>query len=90
MEFVSLNCVKPCVNFMLLEDTTSLAFLRSLLDNLLPNTENIKVGKIEFRAPWIDTKGNVKYNNIKLKTNEDLSSIWRTYLLKPTKGLIEF
>lgn len=50
MAVVSFNGVKSHVDFRLPEDTTSLAILSSLLDNLLPHTKNIKVSKIEFLA----------------------------------------
>ena len=48
---VSFNDVKPPVDYRLPEDTTSLTILRSLLDDLLPHTDNKKVDKIEFNAP---------------------------------------
>lgn len=39
---------------------------------MLPDTENRKVSKIEFLAPWIDTDGKVKYGCIELKSDGDL------------------
>lgn len=65
---VSFNGGKLPLDFWLPKDTTSLTVLRSLLDNLLSYIETIKVDKIEFHAPWINTGGTVKYNNIELET----------------------
>lgn len=77
-------------SFRLPKDTRCCALLRSKLNNILSDTRNRKASKIEFRASWIDTDGNVKYNHIKLKTDEDLKIIWRTYHCRLTKGPIEF
>lgn len=56
----------------------------------MPNTENRKVSKIEFRADWIDTDGSMKYELMKLNTDEDLKVMQRTYHRRLIKGLIEF
>lgn len=90
MTVVSFNDVKSPVDFRIPEDTNNIVVLRSLLDNLLSYTENRKVCKIEFCAPWINIEGNVKYNNIKLKIDEDLKVMWRAYRCRQTKGPIEF
>lgn len=89
MVVVSFKDLKPPVDFWLPEDTTNLTVLRSLLNNMLPHTENKKVDKIEFCAPWIDTGENVKYNNVGLKIGEDLNVMWRTYHRWQIKGLVE-
>lgn len=47
---VHFNKVKGLVEFRLPKDTTCLVVLRSMLNDLLPDTENIKVDKIEFCA----------------------------------------
>lgn len=90
MEIVYFNNMKPPIDFRLPKDPTTLVVLRSKLDNLFPNTDNRKVVRIEFRAPSINTQGNMKYNTFKLKTDEDLNVLWRTYHHRPTKGSIEF
>lgn len=84
------NDLKTLVDFWLPENTITLVVLISKLDNLLPNTDNRNVVKIEFRAPSIDIEGKVKYNNFDLKTDEDLKVRWRTYRYRLTKGPIEF
>lgn len=43
-----------------------------------------------FRANWIDTDGNVKYDLMELKTVEYLKVMCRTYHRRITKGAIEF
>lgn len=47
----------------------------SKLNELLPDTENRKVRKIEFHEDCIDTDGMVKYNLIELKTDEDVNDM---------------
>lgn len=39
---------------------------------MLPDIENKKISKIELCASWTNTNGNVKFNHIKLKIDEDL------------------
>lgn len=90
MACVYFNGAKSPIDYRLPEETTYLALLRSKLKNVLSDTENRKVGKIEFRAPWIDTGIRVKYNYIKLKTDEDLKVMWRTYHCELTKKSIKF
>lgn len=46
---VYFNGASPPVEFRLLNDTAPLATLTSKLNELLPDIENIKVRKIEFR-----------------------------------------
>lgn len=69
MACVYFNVVKPLVDFGLPDDTTCLALLGSKLNNMLLDTKNRNVSKIEFHAPWIDSDGKVKYNHIELKIN---------------------
>lgn len=69
---VYFNGVKPLIEFLLSEGTDCLTALRSKLNDLRPNTENINVSKIEFREDLIDIDGRMKYNFIELKTDEDL------------------
>lgn len=57
---------------------------------MLPDTNNRKASKIEFCENWIDIDGKVKYNLIKLKTDEYLKAMWRTYHCRLIKGPIEF
>lgn len=90
MAIAYFNRVNCSVDFEILEDTTCFTFLRSKLDNMFLDTENKKVSKIEFHAPWIGIDGNVIYNHIKLKTDEDLKVVWRTYHCRLTKESIEF
>lgn len=42
---------------------------------MLSDIENKNMGKIEFRASWIDIYGKVKVNHIESKTDEDLKVI---------------
>ena len=77
------------VEFRLLDDTTSLASLTSKLNELLPDTENKKVRKVEFHEDWIDTDGRVKYKLVKLKTDDDVKDVRRSFHRRITKGSIE-
>lgn len=83
------NEVSPHVEFRLHDCTTSLATLLFKLNELMPNTENIKVRKIEFYEDWIDTDRRVKYNLIKSKADEDVKDIWRSFHRRLTKGSIK-
>ena len=62
----------------------------SKLNELLPDGDNRKVRKIEFREDYIETNSRVKYNLIELKTDEDLKEMWRSFRRRLTKGPIEF
>lgn len=72
---VYFNGASPSVEFRLPDDTTSIAGLTSKLNELLPDTENRKVRKIEFREYQIDADERMRYNLIKLKTDEDVKDI---------------
>lgn len=63
--------------------------MTSKLNELLPDTENRKVRKIEFCEDWIDTDGRMKYNLIELKIDEDVKGLWRSSRRRLIKGLIE-
>lgn len=67
---VYFNKVSHPVEFRLPDGTTSLVGMTSKLNELLGDTKNRKVRKIEFHEGWIDTDGRVKYNLIELKTDE--------------------
>lgn len=86
---VYFNGFAPSVEFWLLDVTTSLAALTSKLNELLPNTDNRNVRKIEFHEYWIDTNGMVKYNLIELKTDEDVTVMWISFRCRLTKVMIE-
>lgn len=83
------NGASPPVEFRLPNDITSLASLTSKLNELLPNTETMKVRKIEFHKDWIDTDVRVKYNLIEFKTDEDVKKMWRSFWRMITKWSIE-
>lgn len=68
--------MKPPVDFRLIEDT-HLLVLKSKMENLLHITKNRKVVKIEHSFPMIDNEEKVKFNNFRLKTNEDLKVMSR-------------
>ena len=87
---VYFNRDKPPVEFKLLDGTTSLANLTHKLNELLSDTDNRKARKTEFCENWIDTNVRVKYILIELKTNEDLTVMWRPFHCRLTKGSIEF
>lgn len=53
------NGVVSPIEFQLMDGTTSLATLTSKLNELFPDTNNIKVRKIEFCPDWIDTNERV-------------------------------
>lgn len=63
--FVFFNGVKPRVDFMLLEDTTCLALLRSKLNNMLLITNNRKVKNDDdmkvMRRKYHLTKGLIEF-----------------------------
>lgn len=63
--------------------------MTSKLNKLLPDTDNRKVRKSEFHAYWIDIDGKMKYNIIKLKADNGLIVIWRSFHPRLTKGPIE-
>ncbi|XP_050915338.1 uncharacterized protein LOC127130358 [Lathyrus oleraceus] len=86
---VYFNGASPPVKFRLPDGTTSLVGLTSKLNELLADTENRKVRKIEFCEDWIDIDGRVKCNLIELKTNEDMKDMWRSFRCRITKGSIE-
>ncbi|XP_050896827.1 uncharacterized protein LOC127103621 [Lathyrus oleraceus] len=86
---VYFNGASPPIEFRLPDGTTSLAGLMSKLNELLADTKNRKVGKIEFREDWIDTDGRMKYNLIELKTCENVKDIWRSFPRRITNGSIE-
>lgn len=60
------------------------------MNNMLLDSENRKVSKIEFFTPLIDNNRSVKYDCIKLKSDKDLKVIRRTYHRRLTKRPIEF
>lgn len=82
--------MNPLVEFRLPKDTACLVVLRSTLNDLLSNTGNKKVSKIEFREDQIDIGGRVKYILIELKTDEDLKAMQRSFHRRLTKGPIGF
>ncbi|XP_050914747.1 uncharacterized protein LOC127129638 [Lathyrus oleraceus] len=86
---VYFNGASPPVEFRLPNDTTSLASLISKLNELLLDTETMKVRKIEFHKDWIDTDVRVKYNLIEFMTDEDVKEMWRSFFRMITKWSIE-
>lgn len=48
------------------------------------------MSKIVFYATWININGRVKYDQIKLKIDEDMKAIWKTYHRRLTKGPTKF
>ncbi|XP_050919013.1 uncharacterized protein LOC127136509 [Lathyrus oleraceus] len=86
---VYFNEAAPPAEFRLPDGTISLTTLTFKLNELLPDTDNENKRKIEFPEDWIDIDGRVKYNLIELKTNEDLTVMWRSFRCRLTKGLIE-
>lgn len=83
------NGAAPPVEFRLPDGTASLATFTSKLNELFPDTVNKKVIKIEFREYSIDTDGRLKYNFVELKTHEDLTVMWRSFLRRLTKVPID-
>ena len=83
------NGRKPVVEFKLPDGSESFATLKETLKGLLPNSENKRVTKIEFREDCIGTDGWMKYNLIELKNDEDVKAMWKSFLRRITKGLIE-
>lgn len=63
--------------------------MTSKLNELLSDTENRKVRKIEFREDLIDIDGRIKYNLIELKIDEDVKDMLRSFRCRLTKGPIE-
>ena len=45
--------------------------------------------KLEYRAPSLDTEGNVKFIPFELKNDDDLEVMWDTFQQYSTKGPIE-
>ena len=78
LSFMYFNGMKPLVDFRLTE-RTPLVVLKSKVDNILHYPYNIRVVKIEYQLPSIDSKGNMKFNNFELKRDEDLRFMWSTY-----------
>lgn len=74
-EVVYFNREKPPVEFWVPTNSACLIVLISKLNDLLHDTYNRKVRKVEFYEDWIDTNGRVKYNLIKLKIDEDFKVI---------------
>ena len=83
------NDNNPLVEFKLLNGFESFATLKETLNNLLSDSDNRRVTKIEFWEDWIDTNGMVKYNLIELKNDEDVKAMWKSFRCRITKGLIE-
>ncbi|XP_058772492.1 uncharacterized protein LOC131646478 [Vicia villosa] len=86
---VYFNGRNPVVEFKIPDDTTSLARLKEKMNELLTDSDNRRVTKIEFLEDWIDTNGRVKYNLIELKDDEDVKVMWKSFRRRITKGLIE-
>lgn len=55
---------------------------------MLPDTDNRKVRKAEFRDDLVDNDGRVKYNLIELKIDK-VKYMWRSFRRRLTKGSIE-
>ncbi|XP_058725458.1 uncharacterized protein LOC131596731 [Vicia villosa] len=87
--YMYFNGCKPTVQTKISDDTESFATLKETLNNLLPDSDNRRVTKIEFREDWIDTNGRVKYNLIELKNDENVKTMWKSFRRRITKGPIE-
>ncbi|XP_058727019.1 uncharacterized protein LOC131598432 [Vicia villosa] len=70
-------------------DPESFAILKETLNNLLSDSDNKRVKKVEFWEDWIDTNERVKYNLIELKNDEDVKAMWKSFCRRITKGPIE-
>ena len=86
---VFFNGCKPAVATKIPDDSGSFANLKETLNDLLPDSDNRRVTKVEFREDWIDTNGWVKYNLIELKKDEYLKAMWKSFHRRETKGPIE-
>src|SRR4051812_48066878 len=86
---VYFNGCNPVVQTKIPNDTESFATLKETLKNLLPDSDNRRVTKIEFQVDWIDTNGKVKYNLIELKNDKDVKAMWKSFRRRITKGPIE-
>ena len=69
------NGRKLAVEFKLPDGYESFIALKETLNGLLPDSENRRVTKIEFREDYIGTDGWVKYNLIELKNDEDVKAM---------------
>lgn len=85
---VYFNGASPPIEFCLLDGTISLVAFISKLNELLSDTDNRKVRKIQFHKDWIDINGRAKYNLIELKIDEDVKDMWRSFRCRLTKGSI--
>ena len=83
------NSRKPIVEFKLSDGSESFAALKETLNSLLPDSENRRVTKIEFREDYIGTDGWLKCNLIKLKNDEDVKAMWKSFCRRITKGPTE-
>lgn len=83
------NRATPFIEFQFSDDTTSLAALTFKLNKLLPDTDNRKMRKIKFREDWINTNEMMKHPLIELKTDDDVTIMWRSFRRRLTKGSIE-
>ena len=61
----------PTVEFKIPDGSKTLATLKKMLNDLLSDSDNIRVIKVEFQEDWIDINGMVKYNLIELKNDAD-------------------
>ncbi|XP_058751977.1 uncharacterized protein LOC131625098 [Vicia villosa] len=86
--FIYFNGAKPPLQFSFSEDTP-LAELITILNSLLQYTENMKVVKLEYRSPSLDTEGNVQFTQFTLKTDDDLKVMWSTFRRYSIKGPLE-
>lgn len=77
LTFVYFNDMKHPVDFRLTEDTF-LVVQKSKLNNLMHHINNIKVIKIEYHSPSIDTEWEIRFNKFDLKRDEDLKVMWNT------------
>src|ERR1051325_7141091 len=83
------NDRKPVVEFKLSDGSESFAALKETLNGLLPDSENRRVTKIEFREDYIGIDGWMKYNLIELKNDEDVKAMWKLFHRRIIKSLIE-
>ena len=83
------NGRKPAVEFKLPDGSESFPALKETLNGLLPDSENKRVTKIEFREDYIGTNGWVKYYLIVLKNDEGVKAMWKSFGCRITKGSIE-
>ena len=62
-----------------LNDLTLLDDIKDEIHYLLPYGDKRKVVKLEYRSPSVDNEGNVVFNKVELKNQDDVMAMWRTF-----------